>query len=430
MASEKCFVATATVPKSSAWGTTLITDIEKAFDNVTKTLNSKHDEVTLSINNAKTDILVSVALAQDTANEALKKAKDNAIDLSDVKTMIRKLELCCDRLQSENNTLKEKVIKQEHYSRRSNLVFRGIQERQGETVADVKQSLRDCFVDTLGFDRNAADGMPFVRAHRLGQPRPHTTRPVIVKFEHYDDRESVWDKVASCRTSHINMSEDFPYEMSYRRGLLYPIFKAAKSSRRYNRVKIKNDTLIIDDTTYDVDHINQLPQHINPNTLSYKCDANTYVFGGIYSTFNPLSNWFQSSFTYNNTDYLNLEQAWQHQKAIGSGDMSKAKQILLSTDPKTAKRLGGEVKLRNKAAWDAGRQNLMTKLVRAKVQQSDVVKQHLKSTGNKKLGETGVNNNYYTVGMKLTDDNVLNSTAWKGKNLLGNVLSEIRAELG
>ena len=50
---------------------------------------------------------------------------------------------------------------------------------------------------------------------------------MIVKFQFYPDRETVWSKRKLLKSSNIWMSEDFPKEIENRRQVLMPILKAA-----------------------------------------------------------------------------------------------------------------------------------------------------------------------------------------------------------
>ena len=76
------------------------------------------------------------------------------------------------------------------------------------------------------------------RCHRLGGYRFGRTRPIIVKFEHFEDRMSVWKlKKAQKNVNHdvnIFIEEDFPKEIR-QRSRLTPSFKAATSMPGYKR---------------------------------------------------------------------------------------------------------------------------------------------------------------------------------------------------
>ena len=86
--------------------------------------------------------------------------------------------------------------------------------------------------------------------------------------------------------------------------------------------------------------------------------------------------------------------------------------------------------VQQRKTWEAGREGLMTRIVRAKVNKNEKVTVALRSTGKKRLGKTGVHDPYYTIGMKLTNHRVLNSNEWNAKgNLLGTVFEKVRGEL-
>ena len=60
-----------------------------------------------------------------------------------------KLEFTCDELSNENRELKQHTNNLDNYSRRSNVVIRGLTEPQGESNADCEKAARDFFKDQL-----------------------------------------------------------------------------------------------------------------------------------------------------------------------------------------------------------------------------------------------------------------------------------------
>ena len=79
--------------------------------------------------------------------------------------------------EDENKSLREKLLLQECYSRRENLVFKGIHESTNE---DTKKVLLDFFVNDMNL---ANENKTFLlsRCHRLGSKRS-STRPIIARF--------------------------------------------------------------------------------------------------------------------------------------------------------------------------------------------------------------------------------------------------------
>ena len=123
-----------------------------------------------------------------TANEL----RDIKRELSELKTMKEDLEKAKEDInqmhnyhdelnQRERDNFKEttmKIEKQEIYSRRENIVLKGIQEDNNE---DVQQKV----LDILNTNCNADDKVvasDFQRLHRIGKPDPNKPRPVIARF--------------------------------------------------------------------------------------------------------------------------------------------------------------------------------------------------------------------------------------------------------
>ena len=113
-------------------------------------------------------------------------------------------------LHQENSELKDRIIQQESYSRRNNLRFHGLTESRFENTEDKVL----CFLQSQGlnFHPRAIEW-----AHHVGPYKEGKTRPILVWFLHYKDREVVWRKHSY---GHIppkidkpHVREDFPPEI-------------------------------------------------------------------------------------------------------------------------------------------------------------------------------------------------------------------------
>ena len=160
-------------------------------------------------------------------------------------------------------------------------------------------------------------------------------------------------KVKPLTDRNCNVSEDFPREIAYRRRKLFPVFSKARKTPGINKksISLKADILIINGKKYTVDTLDQLKD-------------NRVVFGGIYSNFHPLSNYYSCPITFRKQRYRSLEQAYQHCKALFFGQAESASKIMTSRDPAEAKRISYEINgprdLQSK--WDEQRIDLMTSL--------------------------------------------------------------------
>ena len=83
----------------------------------------------------------------------------------------KEIELCKDELRRERQlrrNLEQKLLNQETYSRRDNLLFSGIAEERGETYQDCERKVIQALAHTgLGNLNPRA----VVRAHRIGRPQ-------------------------------------------------------------------------------------------------------------------------------------------------------------------------------------------------------------------------------------------------------------------
>ena len=107
-------------------------------------------------------------------------------------------------------------------------------------MSTCKLLVRNIFIQKL----NLSDiEVNFLRCYRIGMNRK---RPIIVRFHSYNDRKSAWSARAALNNEYISINENFAAEVEYRRRVLYPILKAAKQSRRFERKALINcDTLVV-----------------------------------------------------------------------------------------------------------------------------------------------------------------------------------------
>ena len=99
---------------------------------------------------------------------------------SENKTLQDKLQV----VEEENRNMRTRLITMESQSRRINLRFYGIPETKGENA---EQLVHD-FLSHKGFSYSPR---AVERAHRLG-PKTDKMRPIIVRFNHFKDREIIW----------------------------------------------------------------------------------------------------------------------------------------------------------------------------------------------------------------------------------------------
>ena len=167
-------------------------------------------------------------------------------------------------LVQENIRLNKRCDDQETYSRRDNIVIRGVSEAADEDNAGCNQVTRDFLVQNLNISQADVERIRFVRCHRIGKRLHHRGRPIIVRFHHYSDRELVWSRKTLLKNKPFSIHENFANEVEFRRRLLYPILTAAKKSGNYEKSYLNGDVLRINGRDYTVETIDELPKDIHP----------------------------------------------------------------------------------------------------------------------------------------------------------------------
>ncbi|MFK7810277.1 MAG: NADAR family protein [Saprospiraceae bacterium] len=139
-----------------------------------------------------------------------------------------------------------------------------------------------------------------------------------------------------------------------------------------------------------------------------------------------LSQWFDSPFEYEGNVYRTAEHWMMAEKARLFKDAESEQLILKSTSPKEAKALGRQVKNFDNNAWLAERVRIVTEGNALKFTQNKDMGKYLLSTGNDVLVEASPYDRIWGIGMKKDDRGVDDPRNWKGGNLLGYVLMEVR----
>ena len=149
----------------------------------------------------------------------------------------------------------------------------------------------------------------------------------------------------------------------------------------------------------------------------------------IYFWRGEFSNWYPCIFIYKDHRFNNSEQAFMWEKAMFFDDEKIAAQLLKETNPKYAKALGRQVRNFNQDFWLVASFPAMVAVNFAKWNSSDYLRDLIVSTHPKKLVEASPYDKIWGVGLAQDDDRILDKRNWKGMNLLGKALMNVRKEL-
>ena len=141
------------------------------------------------------------------------------------------------------------------------------------------------------------------------------------------------------------------------------------------------------------------------------------------------SQWYEIDFEVDGHRYNCAEQYMMAQKAWLFKDLEIFAKILVATDPKEIKALGREVENFDPKIWNQHKFEIVVKGNLGKFGCNLELKDFLLSTGDKILVEASPYDKIWGIGMKEGTPGIEDPQNWKGQNLLGFALMEVRDEL-
>lgn len=136
------------------------------------------------------------------------------------------------------------------------------------------------------------------------------------------------------------------------------------------------------------------------------------------------SQWYQTDFEEDGVWFNCSEQYMMAKKALLFKDLEIYEKILATDSPKKMKSLGRKVKGYDQKLWEKHRYEIVLCANMLKFGYNLELLEKLQGTGNAIVAEASPYDKIWGIGMKkkkgLTEKN------WKGENLLGKVLMEVR----
>lgn len=144
---------------------------------------------------------------------------------------------------------------------------------------------------------------------------------------------------------------------------------------------------------------------------------------------NCFSQWWESKFVIEGVDYKTAEHWMMAEKARLFKDYEKLELIIKCNSPAEAKKIGREVRNFELAVWEEKRYEIVKKGNFHKFSQHSTLKEYLLKTGERILVEASPHDRIWGIGLTSDNENSNNPSEWKGLNLLGFILMEVRDEL-
>ena len=149
----------------------------------------------------------------------------------------------------------------------------------------------------------------------------------------------------------------------------------------------------------------------------------------------PFSNWHPSKFSMENSKlqvikFNRAEQAMMYFKAELFGDEDSMGKIMRTNDPSLQKKIGRAVANYDEEVWKEKRYNIVFQLLVEKFKQNSDLKTILLNTGDKCIVECSPYDKIWGIGMGVDQyPEILDKSNWKGENLLGEILMNVRSWL-
>lgn len=144
-------------------------------------------------------------------------------------------------------------------------------------------------------------------------------------------------------------------------------------------------------------------------------------WGGVFSQ------WYKSKFKdKDGITFSSCEQYMMYKKAMLFNDGGTSAKILATDDVKKIKQLGREVKNFNEDVWNSHKFNIVVEGNFYKFTQNEDLKKELLKYDAKSFVEASPQDRIWGIGLHYDDVDALDSSKWKGKNLLGKTLDIVR----
>ncbi len=160
-------------------------------------------------------------------------------------------------------------------------------------------------------------------------------------------------------------------------------------------------------------------------------EGKTFKYTYFYATSHPFSQFheaaFEAKFRGEVLKFTCAEQFMMFMKAVTFKDEQTMKKIIDSPyDPKFYKEMGRKVKDYDDAKWSGVRSQYVVMGNKLKFGQNKDLKARLLSTGENVLVEASPYDAIWGVGLDKNSPLIKNPRTWKGTNLLGFALMEVR----
>ena len=217
-----------------------------------------------------------------------------------------------------------------------------------------------------------------------------------------------------CHTQMADLVETFDYDKDH-----YKVGTLEEQTKFHERWILSKKKLEV-----------RIPKYTTDNVLSNNKDI--YFWGHQPSKDGSigkscLSQWWPCKFIDSDGNKFSSTEQWMMaEKARVFSDRVVLEDILNTDNPKQAKALGRKVSFFDDEVWSKRAYDIVVEGNLLKFSQNKELKSYLLSTEDVVIVEASPYDKIWGVGMKQDDEGIENPKNWKGENLLGFALMEVR----
>ena len=152
-------------------------------------------------------------------------------------------------------------------------------------------------------------------------------------------------------------------------------------------------------------------------------DNYVFFYGGI------CSQWTPSVFSIDGIKYNCAEQYMMAKKALLFKDIESLKKIMNSNSPKEQKLYGRQVRGFDPVKWESVCKKYVYEANLAKFTQNKSMLNELLSYGDREIVEASPSDKIWGIGLGVDDPRIHDKSKWQGTNWLGEVITQLRADL-
>ena len=143
----------------------------------------------------------------------------------------------------------------------------------------------------------------------------------------------------------------------------------------------------------------------------------------------PLSQWHRTPFAIGGVTFTHAEQFMMYAKALLFGDADCAARILQAATPREHQAIGRTVRGFDEKVWVMFREGIVYQANYARFSQNAEQRALLFATRGTTLAEANPDDLVWGIGLAADDPRAMDRTQWRGLNLLGKALTQVREAL-